>query len=227
VQEAGYAHVQVVELSRDIVAMSRRHFGEANGHVLDRPNVSVSYTDGRNFLQLRDARYDFIGVEISSIWFAGAASLYNVEFYELARKRLAQHGVFQQWIQLHHVDNADVVSMLASVRAVFPQVWVYVAGGQGLVVACTWECSPTDEALAKLEATPALAEGLALSGELGKARTLTPAETDRVLESNASIRVVSTDDNGFLEYHTPRGNIGSAEASYEKNMALIRAGQRR
>lgn len=234
VQEAGYEHVDAVELSRDIVSMSSRHFSVVNGDVLARPNVSVWFTDGRNFLQLRDARYDFVGVEITSIWFAGAASLYNVEFYDLVKRRLSDRGVFQQWVQLHHIDDRDVVSILASMRAVFEHVWLYVAGGQGVIVACAAECPPSDEAIRKLDGTPALAAGIALLGgsasELARARMLGPAATDRLLEAAGApprdrarlARVLSTDDNSFLEYHTPRGNIRSQSESYEQNLALLR-----
>lgn len=234
VHEAGFARVEVAELSRDIVTMAGRHFSRTNGDVLSRPNVSVSYTDGRNFLLLQGSNYDFIGVEISSIWFAGAASLYNVDFYALTKRRLAKEGVFQQWIQIHHVDASDITSMLASIRAVYDRVWLYVAGGQGVVVACAFDCAPSEEARVKLDETPALADGIALLGgsaaELAKSRILAPTATDRLLEAAGAtpvererlMSIASTDDNSFLEYHTPRGNIRS-DAEYEKNLAFIRS----
>ncbi|MFO0735778.1 MAG: fused MFS/spermidine synthase [Labilithrix sp.] len=233
VQDSGFSQVHVVELSRDIVEMSQRHFARANANVVDRPNVHVSFTDGRNFLQLRDSKWDFIGVEISSIWFAGAASLYNVEFYELSRRRLSEQGVFQQWIQLHHVDAADIVSMLASVRAVYDHVWLYVAGGQGVVVACPSGCPPTAETIAKLQGTPELAKGFAILGDsaadLERSRVFTPEATDRFLAAAGAppsdrkrlMWVASTDDNVFLEYHTPRGNIRNDSGSFERNLALL------
>ena len=39
-----------------------------------RENVNTNITDGRNYLLLRDQKYDLVSMEISSIWFAGAAS---------------------------------------------------------------------------------------------------------------------------------------------------------
>lgn len=233
IAEAGYSEVHVAELSRDIVTMSQRYFARINANVVERSNVHVSHTDGRNFLLLQHSKYDFIGVEITSIWFAGAASLYNVDFYELTKRRLSEHGVFQQWIQLHHIDTTDIVSILASIRVVFERVWLYVAGGQGVIVACATDCPPTDEAATKLDRTPALADGIALLGGSTSAlvanRILTPKSTDRLLEAIGAppsdrerlMAVASTDDNSFLEYHTPRGNI-QGDASYEKNLAFLR-----
>ena len=40
--------------------------------------------------------------------FAGAANLYNREFYRLVHDRLGRGGVLQQWVQLHHIAIEDV-----------------------------------------------------------------------------------------------------------------------
>ena len=45
------------------------------------------YSDGRNYLLTQNKRYDLISMELTSIWFAGAANLYNREFYQLAKAR--------------------------------------------------------------------------------------------------------------------------------------------
>ncbi len=215
VHRAGFARIDVAELSRDVLTLSDRHFRSVNLGVLSAPDVHAHVTDGRNYLMLTRDRFDLIEIEITSIWFAGAASLYNREFYRAAREHLAPHGVLQQWMQLHHVYPEDVVSILATVRSEFPLVWLYVTGGQGIIIACNDGCQPRPETLARLRARPELAGPIAQAGGLSGLlfnRLLDPAGIDRFLASVTRSGAdpsdfLSTDDNLRLEYATPRGNV--------------------
>jgi spermidine synthase len=217
--------IEVVEISHSIVEAARDYFGDVNHHALDDPRVKLVIADGRNHLMLTDRRYDLITIELSSIWFAGASSLYNAEFYEIVSKRLAPGGVLQQWVQLHHVTQRDFATILGSMRRHFPHLALYYGGGQGIVVA----------SLAPLRASQARA--LAFQNDPRVERTLPEAygpdgvvarrelyslvddvllvneDVDRFLESAAVAagkpigELVSTDDNLYLEYATPRGNV--------------------
>src|SRR5262249_46336533 len=129
--QAGFAQLDIAELSADIVRMADRYFGDINGTVSREPGVQVHVTDGRNFLLLQPQAYDLVSMEITSIWFAGAGSLYNREFYQLVKKRLRPGGVLQQWLQLHHLAPIDLLYVLGSVRSEFQYVWLYHIGGQG------------------------------------------------------------------------------------------------
>jgi len=227
--EAGFQQLDVVDLSKDIVQLADRHFGAVNAGVTRQPGVSTYITDGRNYLLLQDRAYDVIGIEISSIWFAGAASLYNREFYELARKRLRPDGVLQQWVQLHHLSQQDVLRVLGSVRSEFRYVWLYVIGGQGIIVASNDRASvPGPEALQALRTTASLQPILqALGGDPGVLRQtqlLDPAATDRLLTSlPVPLKYwVSTDDNLSLEYSTPKGNAPDQARTTEQNVQFIR-----
>ncbi|HEY8087810.1 MAG TPA: fused MFS/spermidine synthase, partial [Polyangiaceae bacterium] len=82
-----FTRIDLAELSPGIVKAARQFFGEVNGGVLDDPRVRIRLEDGRNLLAVDTGRYDLITVELTSIWFAGAANLYNREFYETAAKR--------------------------------------------------------------------------------------------------------------------------------------------
>ena len=213
VHDAGFAHTDLAELSADVLALADRHFRSVNHGVLGEPTVTAHVTDGRNYLMLTRDRYDLIGIEITSIWFAGAASLYNREFYRAAREHLAPHGVLQQWMQLHHILPEDVVSILASVRAELPKVWLYVTGGQGIIVACVDGCEPRPESLARIAERPATADAAARIGGVGsllQKRLLDPAGLDRFLADVDGASLVSNDDNLRLEYSTPRGNVLTA-----------------
>jgi spermidine synthase len=228
-RDAGFATVDVVDLSRDILQLADRYFGRVNGGVLHAPGVSAHVTDGRNWLLLCRQRYDLITIEVTSIWFAGAAALYNRELYELAAGALGERGVLQQWMQLHRLSPADLASILASVRAVFPHVTLYTSGTQGAIVACRHECAPNAETLARLDATPALQPALALfgghAGALLRQQLLDDAAIARLLAASAgdSAELVSTDDNLFLEYDTPRGNVRPFARSLAENQRWLRS----
>lgn len=228
--DAGFRRMDLVDLSADIISLANRHFAGLNGHVSGRPGVRTHVTDGRNFLMLQRLRYDLVAMEISSIWFAGAASLYNHEFYELVHERLAPHGVLQQWVQLHHIRPLDLLYVLGSVRSVFRHVWLYYIGNQGIIVASNdVAAAQTAANVALLDRTPVLAPHLALYGgsaeELLKTRLLDPAGVDRLLAASGvpGEQLVSTDDNLILEYGTPKGNVLDGPSSLQANLAFLRS----
>ena len=226
---AGFRDLDIVDLSADIVSLANRYFQEVNDKVTERAGVHTHITDGRNFLLLQDRVYDVVSMEVTSIWFAGAGSLYNREFYQLVKRRLRPEGVLQQWVQLHHLYPVDILSILASVRSEFRYVWFYFIGGQGIIVATNDPGSaPNDTNVAALDAAAGLAPLLALYD--GSARgllstvLLDPAATDRLLKSSGVDPeiLVSTDDNLRLEFSTPRGNVLDGPQSLMDNLQFIK-----
>jgi predicted membrane-bound spermidine synthase len=226
--EAGFQSLDIADLSADIVRLANTHFADINATVSTRPGVHTHITDGRNFLLLQERAYDLVSMEVTSIWFAGAASLYNREFYQLVKKRLRPDGVLQQWVQLHHISPLDLLYILGSVRTEFSHVWVYYIGGQGIIVATNDpRRSPAPENFRLLQSTasfaPLLAQLDASYQTIASAILLNPAGTDRLLGSFSApaSRWVSTDDNLFLEYSTPKGNVLDGSLSKQKNVELL------
>lgn len=216
-QGQGFEHLDVAEISRDIVTLADRHFANINGKISSHPAVAMHYTDGRNYLLTQSKQYDLISMEISSIWFAGAANLYNREFYELAGSRLRPQGVLQQWVQMHHMRPIDFLYIMGSVRSVFRNVWVYVSGGQGVIVA-----SNDDSALDNGAAMEKLMKSHPISSikltELPHTLVAGPEQVDALIKRyDPDLRFfVSTDKNIYLEYATPKGN-----AMREDSMPLL------
>ncbi len=193
-----FERIDVAELSPGIVKAARLFFGGVNGGILDDPRVHVRLEDGRNLLVVEKDRYDLITVELTSIWFSGAANLYNKEFYEVATTKLTEGGVLSQWIQLHHTTLREIASQMATARAVFPHAAFFVRG-QGVLV---------------LSAEPLRARGDAPLGDLVLADETMDAFIDDNCEKGGFTResLISTDDNLRLEYATPRNNVPSAAA---------------
>ncbi len=230
-QDAGFKSVEIAELSGDVVKLANKHFAEVNGDVAKRNNVKIHVTDGRNFLMLApaDKPYDVISIEISSIWFAGAASLYNQEFYKLAKSRLADDGVLQQWVQLHHLNPTDILSIITTLRSEFQYVTLYTVGGQGILIATNHNAKKdqSTEAISALKSVAGLEsirQNLDDSMEViaGK-RMLTHAQVDRyITEIGIEPSLwISTDDNAKLEYSTPKANANDSDRSFTNNISIL------
>jgi spermidine synthase len=247
VRWAGFRHLDVAEFSGDLARLTDTYFGDVTGRILRQPGVDLHITDGRNFLLLANHKYDLVTIEVSHIWFAGAASLYDRELYQLVKARLSSQGVLQQWLPLHRIGFEDIVSILGTVRSEFPRVWLYFSGSSGIIVTCSHDCEPTPATLARIESAPDLAGPLSsllgssgTSGSSGSVsvsggasrlvadRVLSPETVDRFLadveaRGVAVDQLLSTDDNRFLEYSTPRGNVRDHEASLRANVAILRS----
>ncbi len=208
-----FDRVDVAEISPTIVRAAKRYFGPIGADALDDPRVSLHVADGRNHLLVTEARYDLIGIELTSVWFAGASSLYSREFYALVKRRLTEGGVLQQWIQVHHIYPRDLATVIHTLRSQLAHVALFYGGGQGILVASD---APLRASRARLE------EQQAALGALQPSRPLWTLHGD-VLAAGAGLdafvaevaaehgltpeELVSTDDNLYLEYATPRGNV--------------------
>ncbi|WP_437955330.1 fused MFS/spermidine synthase [Sorangium sp. So ce119] len=220
-----FERIDVVEISPAIVEASRRFFAGPSLQALDDPRVRLSLNDGRNELLVAQRRYDLITIELSSVWFAGAASLYSREFYELARSRLAEGGILQQWVQLHHIRRRELAAVVRTMRSAFPHVALFVGGAQGILVASAAPLVASEARLAALDARPALQPALAgarLADLLGDLVT-SGEDLDRLIADAAEDGgpILSTDDNLYLEYATPKGNVLPYDASLDATLALL------
>jgi len=208
--------LDVVEISPSIVEAARAYFGAGNLGAIDDPRVTVHHADGRNFALVDDGHYDLVSMELTSIWFAGASNLYSREFYGLVRSRLEPGGVFQQWVQLHHVYRRDFATVVGTLRSEFSHVALFYGGGQGILVASDAPLRASRARLDELEALPAMQRVLPDRRHL---RELTgdilalDAGLDAFLDESAELaglersELVSTDQSLYLEYATPRGNV--------------------
>lgn len=212
-----WTQVEAAELSKDILTASRTYFSRVNDAVLSNPRVAIHLADGRNHLLLHREPYDLISIELTTIWFAGAADLYNREFNALVRERLHPGGVLQQWVQLHHLTRRDLAVILQSIRAELPHLALFFSGGQGIVLASAAPLTLDYRALVGLSdslsgsaATEGLPAGdlLTLSGKLvlDEAGVAALVAEEAAKEGVAPEALVSTDDSLRLEYSTPRAN---------------------
>jgi spermidine synthase len=207
-QMAGFRRVDIAEIAPGIIDASAHEFLHLNHGVIRQPSVRVLVEDGRNVLLLREKRYDVITVELNSIWFAGATNLYSREFYELAARRLQPGGVVQQWVQLHHTGPREIASTVLTMRSAFRYVSLWIAGEQGIML------GSNEPQVIRAEGVRGSMQAIARSGirrdalcTLVKGRLLSPEDVNRLARS-ATNAVINTDRNRWIEYDTPRFNIG-------------------
>src|SRR5881275_2080836 len=129
----GMRRVRVVEIEPAVLSV-RGLFARVNDSVLRRPIVSAVTDDARSALQLRRDQFDLIVSEPSNPWVAGVATLYTPEFFQIVRSRLAEGGVFSQWVQLYQLAIPVVAGIVRNVRAVFPHVEVWFSSSLDLMI---------------------------------------------------------------------------------------------
>ena len=208
--------LELVEISPAIVEAADQYFRSVNNGAIHDPRLTLHLGDGRNFLLVEQRKYDLVSMELSSIWFAGAASLYSREFYQLVQQHLSERGIFQQWVQLHHVRRKDFATIVHTLRLVFPHVALFYGGGQGILVASMQPLAASEARVEALQERPevmAVTPGARPLMDLLTDILVADADLDRFLADSARdageplSNLVSTDGNLYLEYATPRGNV--------------------
>lgn len=123
-----------VEIAPSVIAAAREFDGE-NHDLFGNDRIHVVEDDGINFLLRNRRQYDAIISDAKSRpEYSSNASFFSREYYELARKRLSDHGLLVQWVPLH-LPPEDYQVVLHTFASVFPEggVWHVPPGNSFLV----------------------------------------------------------------------------------------------
>ncbi len=93
--------IDVVDISKEILDMSRIVYPNPREHPLEDPRVTVHVEDGRHFLQTTDRRFDLITGEPPPPKMASVVNLYTKEYFQLLYDRLAEGGMVTYWLPAH------------------------------------------------------------------------------------------------------------------------------
>ncbi|HYN21719.1 MAG TPA: hypothetical protein VE078_12215, partial [Thermoanaerobaculia bacterium] len=140
-------------------------------------------------------------------WMTGVANLFTLEYFRLARDRLAPGGIYAQWFQMYRMSAENLEVLLRTFRAAFPHAYVCntVPYSDLLLVGSG---APIAIDLDRIEAgmaRPEVREDLTRVGIDGLARLLArarlgPAELDALA---AGAGPLNTDDNARIEFAAP------------------------
>lgn len=126
-------HVDVVDLNPTVFAMNR-NFAADNGNVLADPRLRLIGDDGRQYLKVTDARYDFVTMEPPPPLQPGISRLYSLEFYEAVRGRLRPGGIVSQWLPEQQMDRQGVDLIISTFVGAFPHSFLFVGYGRNLIL---------------------------------------------------------------------------------------------
>jgi len=221
------AHADVVELEPAVVEAGSKFFGPWNHHPVDDPRVRVIIGDGRNFLTQASDKYDVIVSEPSNPWITGVSNLFTVDYWKLARARLADDGVFCQWAQLYEMSSKNIKVILRSFAEVFPYTYVFSAedlSSDVILVATNHPLELDVHALSLSFQDETLRKELKRGG-VGSAEDiiayllLTPDEIPAFTAGSP----LNTDDDAIIEFGAPRDLLGSARGVPDPYLARVYA----
>ncbi|MCY3600617.1 MAG: fused MFS/spermidine synthase [Gemmatimonadetes bacterium] len=130
--------IDAVDLSPEMMEAAAV-YSEENYDVLDSDRLRLHVEDGRNFLLRTEESYDIISVDATHPANASSWALFTSEFYQLIESRLAQDGVFMQWIPIHGVREDDYRDILRTVWDIFPNMVLWSTGSTHSYVVATRE----------------------------------------------------------------------------------------
>ena len=197
--------VTAVELVPEVLQTFRFYHSDAD-QVVNRPNVTTTVADGRNYVLLSAKKYDVIAVDPAPpIFSAGTVNLYTREFLSLCREHLTPNGVMCLWVPGR--TKQEIMSFLKTFHAVFPNasVWSGPHGWGFYLIGTIRPASPVvfEKNAKKLFSNPTLVDDL---GQFDHS-CVTLEQLQRLsLWSNGEIDQVSkegvliTDDFPFTEF---------------------------
>jgi spermidine synthase len=197
-----------VELLREVVDVMPR-FSPYNDSVRTNTRLAVFVADARRFVRGSTNVYDVIVGDLFHPARDGAGSLYTLEHFRSIRERLADDGLFCQWLPLHQLDVGTLRVVIRTFLEVFPnaQAWLLrfnvetpVMGLIGGTVTITY----TPDWIERRDAPPSLAaqlQKLALGDSLRLFGNILcgPGE----LSAMANTARINTDDNSAVLFGAP------------------------
>ncbi len=117
--------ITVTELLPDVIVAARRYFSEHATGLFTDPRATIVAADGRNYLAATTDIYDVIIADLFTPWRAGVGSLYTREHYRNVASRLADDGVFAQWVPMFQVTESEFRVIVRTMLEVFPRVTVW------------------------------------------------------------------------------------------------------
>jgi spermidine synthase len=158
--------IDVVDISREILDLSRLTTATGAPQPLDDPRVRVHVEDGRFYLQTTRDRFDLITGEPPPPKYAGVVNLYTREYFTLVRDRLSDGGLASYWLPIWLLEVEDGRSIVRAFCEAFADCTLWTGAGLNwtLVGSRTGVRPVTESGLRRSWADPVVGEELATLG---------------------------------------------------------------
>lgn len=216
--------VQAAELLPEVIDMSAQFTAPLASQGVDPQRLHLHAIDARRFVRESKDRFDIIVADNFHPARSGSGALYTVEHFQAVRARLAEGGLFCQWLPLHQLDLRTLASIVASFQAVFPQARAVLASNSlstpvvGLIGRdgdMAWAPEPLQQRLASVPDAAGFGfeDPLALLGSF----IAGPAS----LREWAAGAPLNTDDRPVVAYRAPRVTYAPDSSPADRLVALL------
>ncbi len=115
-----------VELSSGAIEAAHTWFKAVNLGAMNEMNVVRD--DARRFLRIDQGKYDVIVGDLFHPDLVGRSALLSLQQFERVKARLAENGLFVQWLALNQFDKTSLDVVLRTFRNVFPNAILFLDG---------------------------------------------------------------------------------------------------
>jgi len=147
-EDQAIGHVSVVDIDAALPGLAQE-LPFVGRDLFASPRATFVHADGRHLLRRSEPVYDVIYSDVAT--YAQYVELGTVEFFELARSRLAPGGVFALKIHADTLSEQGMRRFLATVVEVFPDALLFDAHGAMPVVVAFSSPPSLDEVHARID----------------------------------------------------------------------------
>jgi spermidine synthase len=224
--QSSNVRVDAVDLLPEVIAASAE-FRSVYGDGQANPRLRLLSADARRFVRTTTARYDIIVSDNFHPARSGAGALCTVEHFAAVRSRLAEGGLFCQWLPLHQMDLTTLRSIVRAFLAVYPQAGAMLATNSlqtpvlGLVARVDDKAFDGDAAPARIgQAAPALRlDELELTDTWSLLGSFVAGP--QALARFAGDAPLNTDDRPVVAYQAPRMTYAPDSLPRDRLIALL------
>ena len=116
--------ITAVELSANVVRISRQHFDKETQGFFERAENRVVVEDARTYVAAAHAQFDLIVADLFRPHGVGEGRLFSLEHYQNVRRALTENGLFCQWLPIYQLNYENLEVIAATFQRVFPETLV-------------------------------------------------------------------------------------------------------
>ena len=225
---AGGIEVEAVELLPEVIAVSPR-FTQRMPFVQEASRLHVVTGDAVRIVRNGTRKFDVVVADNYHPARSGSGALYTVEHFRAVRARLAEGGLFCQWLPLHQLDLETLRIIVRSFLTVFPSGKAMLANNSlltpviGLVAGAPIENIGPQAVTTRMESFsyPRPLADFGLEDEFAVLGSLVAGP--RALDRFAGAVPTNTEDRPLVTYRAPAATYAPEEEPGERLVALLAA----